>query len=207
MTHYNESYKNYSKNNFTMIRRIFTQRCKPSSNHSLLRNSIASSFKYNSIIHHQRFYTTDSTSSPQSQQQQSQQSNEPTTPSEITIDDFIKVNLVIGTIKQVEIVPKSQKLFKIQVDIGNNQIRTILSGVRKFYPTQELIDNLLINKQCIVVENLKPRNMAGILSHGMILFTTGLDNEGNASIALVNPNNVSNQSQSNCIVTDGTRVM
>jgi methionyl-tRNA synthetase len=87
-------------------------------------------------------------------------STEPT----ITIDDFIKVQLAVGTIEQCEEVPNSDKLLKLQVNFGDKGMRQILSGIKKSYTSEELI-----GKQAVFVLNLTPRKMMGLESHGMLL--------------------------------------
>ncbi len=84
---------------------------------------------------------------------------------EITIDDFVKVKVVIGTIEEVEEVAGSDKLLKLKVNIGPLGIRQILSGVKKSYSPADLL-----NKQGVFIINLKPRKMMGLESHGMMLF-------------------------------------
>lgn len=90
---------------------------------------------------------------------------------EITIDDFAKVDLVVGKVTNCERVPKSQKLLKLTVDIGD-ETRTVASGIAKFYAPEDLID-----KRVILVKNLKPANLFGIESRGMIL-ASGDDKTG-----------------------------
>jgi methionyl-tRNA synthetase len=117
-------------------------------------------------------------------------------PETIDIETFAKINLCVGTIKKVDTVPKSEKLLRIEVDLGqfNNEDgshRVILSGVRKSYPTEQDIQQNLLEKQCMVVENLAPRKMMGQLSHGMICFAAQED-----KVVLVNPvENVANGTQ------------
>ena len=82
----------------------------------------------------------------------------------ITIEDFAKVHLTVGTIEQCEIIEQSDKLYKLQVDFGSLGIRQILSGVRKHFTPHELI-----GKQAVFVTNLKPRKMLGLESQGMLL--------------------------------------
>lgn len=82
----------------------------------------------------------------------------------ITIEDLIKVELVVGTIVQCEIVEKSEKLLKMQVDLGDKGTRQILAGIRQSYAPEELI-----GRQGLFVINLKPRKMAGLESQGMML--------------------------------------
>jgi len=82
----------------------------------------------------------------------------------ITIDDLIKVQLVVGQIEQCEPVPGSEKMYAMQVDFGQKGKRIILAGVRKFVTIEELVD-----KQGIFVLNLKPRKILGLESQGMML--------------------------------------
>ncbi|MFT6765529.1 MAG: methionyl-tRNA synthetase [Alteromonas naphthalenivorans] len=89
----------------------------------------------------------------------------------IDIEDFIKVDLRVGTIKECEVVEKSERLLKSQVDLGPELgVRQIFSGIKKWYTPEELI-----GKQVIVVANLKPRKMMGELSQGMISLADGED--------------------------------
>ena len=82
----------------------------------------------------------------------------------IAIEDFAKVKLMVGTIEQCEEVAGSDKLYKLQVNFGATGMRQILSGVRKYFKTEDLI-----GKQAIFVVNLKPRKMMGMESQGMLL--------------------------------------
>ncbi|MCF0226491.1 MAG: methionine--tRNA ligase [Methanobrevibacter sp.] len=83
----------------------------------------------------------------------------------ITIDEFDKVEIKIGQIKEAEKIEKSDKLLKLQVDIGD-EVRQIVAGLAKFYSPDELID-----RKVAVVVNLKPAKLFGTLSEGMILAT------------------------------------
>ena len=87
-----------------------------------------------------------------------------TTSGVITIDDFTKVILCVGTIAQAEDVTQSEKLIKLQVTFGDLGMRQILAGVRKYVTSAELI-----GKQGIFVLNLAPRKLAGVESQGMML--------------------------------------
>lgn len=82
---------------------------------------------------------------------------------EISIDDFDKVDLKIGEIIECEKVKKSKKLLVSKVKIGN-EIRQIVSGIASYYSPEEMI-----GKKVVVVTNLKPVKLCGILSEGMIL--------------------------------------
>lgn len=82
---------------------------------------------------------------------------------ETTFEDFSKTDLRTGTIIAAAKVPKADKLLNLTVDMGNEK-RTILSGIAEFYKAEEVI-----GQQVVVVANLKPRKMRGIMSEGMIL--------------------------------------
>ncbi len=86
----------------------------------------------------------------------------------ITIDDFAKVELRVGTVLEAEEVPGSEKLIKQIVDFGELGKRQILSGIRKWYKPSQLI-----GKQFVYCVNLEPRMMMGIESQGMILAAEG----------------------------------
>jgi methionyl-tRNA synthetase len=82
----------------------------------------------------------------------------------ITIDQFFETRLRIGTIVEAIEIPKSKKLLKLSVDIGEENPRQILAGIKEFYNAQDLI-----NTQVCIVANLKPAKLMGILSEGMLL--------------------------------------
>lgn len=82
----------------------------------------------------------------------------------IGIDDFAKVKLVVAKVLKCEAVEKSDKLLKSTLDIGGGETRTVLSGIAKFYTPEEMEGKLVI-----LVKNLAPRKMRGILSEGMLL--------------------------------------
>lgn len=82
---------------------------------------------------------------------------------EITIDDFMKVDLRVATVTACEPVKKANKLLKLQVDLGYEQ-RQVVSGIAEYYKPEELI-----GRKVIVVANLKPVELRGELSQGMIL--------------------------------------
>lgn len=83
---------------------------------------------------------------------------------EITIDDFAKIELKVGKILTAERVEGSKKLLHFTVDTGE-RVRSIASGVAKFYSPEEMV-----GKEVVVVANLKPVTLGGVLSEGMILF-------------------------------------
>ena len=96
---------------------------------------------------------------------------------EITYDDFAKLQFQVGEIIKCEAVPKSKKLLCSQVKIGS-QVRQILSGIKAYYSPEEMV-----GKKVMVVTNLKPAKLAGMVSEGMILCAE--DAEG--SLALMTP--------------------
>ena len=93
---------------------------------------------------------------------------------EITYDDFAKLQFQVGEIIACEAVKKSKKLLCSQVKIGS-QVRQIVSGIRRCYSPEEMV-----GKKVMVVTNLKPATLAGIVSEGMILCAE--DAEGNLSL-------------------------
>ncbi len=82
----------------------------------------------------------------------------------ITIDQFFQTTLKIGTIVEAEEVPKSAKLLKLQVDLGEGRNRQILAGIKEYYSAEELVGT-----QACVVANLKPAKLMGMLSEGMLM--------------------------------------
>lgn len=100
------------------------------------------------------------------------------TPTEnlIDYDAFSKVQLKVGKIESAERVPKSEKLIKMQINLGETLgTRQILGGLAKFYEPESLI-----GKQVVVVANLKPAKLMGLESHGMLLAAS--DDQGNLEL-------------------------
>ena len=93
---------------------------------------------------------------------------------EITYDDFAKLQFQVGEIIACEEVKKSRKLLCSQVKIGS-QVRQIVSGIKSHYSAEEMV-----GKKVMVVTNLKPAKLAGVVSEGMILCAE--DAEGNLSL-------------------------
>lgn len=87
----------------------------------------------------------------------------------ISIDEFAKIDLRVGTILEAEEIPKANKLFKLTVQLGEEK-RTIVSGIRPWFESADLP-----GRQVIVVANLKPVTLRGVLSSGMILATEDAD--------------------------------
>lgn len=82
---------------------------------------------------------------------------------EITYDDFQKVDIRIGTIMAAELIPETDKLIKCTVDFGELGTRTIVSGIAEYYTPESLV-----GKQCPYVINLAPRMLRGVESQGML---------------------------------------
>lgn len=82
----------------------------------------------------------------------------------IDFEDFTKVDLVVGKILEAKEHPNADKLLVFRVDIGEDEPRTIISGIKKWYAPEDLV-----GKNVIVVRNLAPRKMRGIESQGMLL--------------------------------------
>ena len=97
------------------------------------------------------------------QEKKKEDKKEPEVPSEISIDDFFKVQLKVGEIIASEKVEKSDKLLRNQVKIGD-EVRVIFSGISKWYSPEEMV-----GKKVVVAYNLKPRKMMGEMSYGMLL--------------------------------------
>ncbi|HEL6547077.1 TPA: methionine--tRNA ligase [Listeria monocytogenes] len=83
---------------------------------------------------------------------------------QIGIEDFDKIDLRVAEVKQVDKVKKADKLLCFQLDLGEGKLRQVLSGIAEFYQPEELI-----GKKVIVVSNLKPVKLRGLMSEGMIL--------------------------------------
>ncbi|MBO5874495.1 MAG: methionine--tRNA ligase subunit beta, partial [Rikenellaceae bacterium] len=98
---------------------------------------------------------------------------------ECSFDDFMKLDLRVGTVLECAKVPKADKLLQFKIDDGL-ETRTILSGIAKHFNPEELV-----GKQVCFIANLPPRTLRGIVSEGMIL--SAEDNEGKLSLLTVTP--------------------
>ncbi len=96
---------------------------------------------------------------------------------EVTFDDFMKMQFQVGEIIACEAVKKSKKLLCSQVKIGS-QVKQIVSGIKSSYAPEDMV-----GKKVMVLVNLKPAKLAGVMSEGMILCAEGLDGE----LALMTP--------------------
>jgi methionyl-tRNA synthetase len=95
----------------------------------------------------------------------------------IGIEDFLKVELRAGEIKTAERIPKADKLLRFTIDLGESEPRQILAGIAQYYEPEKLI-----GRKVIVVANLEPRKLRGLLSQGMIL-AASIGEEGRPILA------------------------
>ena len=102
-----------------------------------------------------------------------------TTVQEVTIEDFMKLDLRIAKIVNAEEVPEANKLVKLTVDVGGGVMKTCFAGIKKNYAPTELIGLMVI-----FVNNLEPRQMKFGLSEGMVLAAC---NEDHSQLALLMP--------------------
>lgn len=100
-----------------------------------------------------------------------------------------QIDIAIGTITTVEVVPDADKLLRLEVDVGEEDPRQIVSAIRNYYDDPQV----LVGVQCPFILNLPPRTIRGYESQGMILAAT----TEKEALALLNPNTQ---------VTPGTRI-
>ena len=81
-----------------------------------------------------------------------------------TIDDFSKIQLKVGKVIKCEKHPNADKLLVSQIDVGEETPRQIVSGIDDVYSPEELV-----GKYVVLVANLKPAKLRGVMSHGMLL--------------------------------------
>ncbi len=90
--------------------------------------------------------------------------------STIMIDDFSKVDLRVGEVKSAEAVKGSDKLLHLKVDIGEAEPRTIVAGIAGAYKPEQLV-----GRKVVIVANLAPRKMRGLVSQGMVVAASTAD--------------------------------
>jgi methionine--tRNA ligase beta chain len=88
--------------------------------------------------------------------------------SALSIDDFRRVQLVVGEIKEVAEHPNANKLLLLKVDLGGGQVRQLVAGIRGAYEAPQLL-----GRQVVVVANLAPATIRGQKSEGMLLAAEG----------------------------------
>ena len=94
---------------------------------------------------------------------------------EISVDDFSKAELRVGKVVECEKVPKADTLLCSKIDVGEGRLRTVVSGIAKYYSPEQMV-----GKNVVLVSNLKPVKLRGILSEGMILCAE--DKDGRLSV-------------------------
>jgi len=99
----------------------------------------------------------------------------------INIEDFKKINIIVGKILTVEKIPDTDKLLKLEVDLGEEKPRQIVSGISLYFPDC----SVLVGKKCMFIANLEPRIICGLESQGMILAVSTKDGK----FSLLEPNN------------------
>jgi methionyl-tRNA synthetase len=95
----------------------------------------------------------------------------------ITFDDFAKIDLRVAEIKACDDIEGADKLYRLTIDVGEE--REIAAGIKQHYTKEELV-----GKKIIIVANLEPRKLRGIMSHGMLLAAS---TEDKSSIILLTP--------------------
>ncbi len=89
----------------------------------------------------------------------------------VTIDDFLKLEFKVGTVLEAEEIEGSEKLLKLSVDLGGEEPRQVLSGIKAYYKPEDIK-----GKQFIFITNLEPRKMMGLESQAMIMAADAEDN-------------------------------
>ena len=89
----------------------------------------------------------------------------------VSYDEFKKLDIRIGTIREVTPVENTDKLLKCMIDFGDPELRQIVSGIHEFYPEYEK----LVGKQVLYIVNLEPRMIKGVVSNGMLMAVDGSD--------------------------------
>ena len=108
---------------------------------------------------------------------------------QVDIDLFARIKLRTATIEKVEAVPKSKKLYQIQLDVGELGKRQIVSGIAQHYTPEQLV-----GKQIVIITNLKPSKIMGVESQGMLLAAS---TDGDGTLAVLTPDKP---------ITSGSRV-
>ena len=99
----------------------------------------------------------------------------------ITIDDFLKLDLRVGTVVAAEAHPNADRLLKLQVEVGD-ETRQICAGIKPFYEPEALV-----GKQIIIIANLAPRPLRGEESNGMLLAASHEEGEETKDVVLLAP--------------------
>lgn len=97
---------------------------------------------------------------------------------EISYEDFEKLDLVVGQIMKIEEIPNADKLYKLTINIGEDT-RTVCAGIKEYYSKDELK-----GRKIVLLANLAPRKLKGIESQGMILAAS---TENHEEVVLISP--------------------
>ncbi len=100
------------------------------------------------------------------------------TTNQINIEEFQRVDILVARVIKAEIVPKSDKLMRLILDVGSSDTRQVVAGIAMHYEPEELTDRLVL-----YVSNLKPVTLRGVVSQGMLLAAS--DDKGSLSLATV----------------------
>jgi len=104
----------------------------------------------------------------------------PVESTEISFDQFMAVEIKIGTILEVAVVETADRLLRLTIDLGEAAPRQIVSGIREYYPDEQA----LVGRQCPFIANLAAREIKGLVSQGMILA-----GDADGTFALLHPSN------------------
>ena len=104
--------------------------------------------------------------------------NRPEIKPEITLEEFSRVDLRVATVIHAERIPRAKKVLKLEIDLGKK--RTIVAGIAQNYTPEELV-----GKQIIIVANLKPAKLMGVISNGMLI--AAVDENGPTLASLDKP--------------------
>jgi len=129
-----------------------------------------------SIVLFPRVEPADDKSAPS--RQPAEKASAPAIKDEITLEEFGKIDLRVATVIAAEKIPRAKKLLKLEVDLGKK--RTIVAGIAEKYTPEKLV-----GKQIIIVANLKPAKLMGIVSNGMLI--AAVDDLGPTVAILDNP--------------------
>ena len=101
---------------------------------------------------------------------------------EITIDDFAKIDLRVAKIVDCEVVEGSDKLLRLTLDVGEGRLRNVFSGIKSAYKPEDLKGKLTV-----MVANLAPRKMKFGISEGMVLAASAADEKANPGLYILEP--------------------
>eukprot|EP01156_Anaeramoeba_ignava_P009807 Anaeramoba_ignava/a478239_365.p3 GENE.a478239_365~~a478239_365.p3 ORF type:complete len:189 (+),score=81.21 a478239_365:3451-4017(+) len=113
------------------------------------------------------------------QKKEKKEKNQPTEPEQDTTPITNHINLQVGIIREIKPHEKADTLYIEEIDVGEKTTRTIVSGIRPFYTVDQLL-----NQKVVVITNLKPAKLRGVLSSGMLLAASNPDH---TKVEIVSP--------------------